>query len=60
MYDWDFAFDFSGLFQRDQASTNWIWVPSFTISVQWHDIPEIKKEMKGDYSNPTNPFNIWT
>jgi hypothetical protein len=57
LYDWDFSFDFSGTYQQDVAMKNWIWMPTFSISVKWHDIPEVKKEMKGDYYNP---LNIWT
>jgi len=57
MYDWDLAFDFSGTFQQDSTLKNWAWMPTFSISIKWQDIPEIKKEMKGDYYNP---LNIWT
>jgi hypothetical protein len=56
MYDWDLGFDFSGIFQKDTSLNTWIWMPTFSISVRWHDIPEIKKEMKGDNKS----LNIWT
>ena len=49
--DWDFTVQFSGEFKHTYETSGlqkYEWVPTFTFSLKWLGIPQIKKDVTGD------------
>ena len=56
MHDWDLSFEYSGkpeLITDSEGFKRYEWTPSFTINVQWHPIPEIKRTIQREKDDIT-------